>query len=458
MSTTTVSKKIVKIKKGLNIPLDGEPAPTIENGAKVKRVAILGDDFPNMKPRFLLKEGDKVSLGTPIFTDRKNESIIFTSPGSGKIIEINRGEKRVFQSCVIELDDKNEEKFKSYSASDIERLDAEKVKDNLLKSGEWIALRERPLDKVADPEHTPVAVFITVTDTNPLAAPVSKVMEGQEQDLVNGVKVLSRLSSGNTYVAKNSSVSLPDMGKGINVVDFEGPHPAGLAGTHIHFLDPAGPNRHVWYVNYQDAIAIGKLFTTGKISVDRIVSLAGPSVRNPRLIRTRIGASIDELTANQLTTDKDKEIRVIAGSALHGHHATGPFAYVARYKYQITAIPELVDREFFGSFTPGFNKFSVLNLVFSKLMPGKKFRMNTSLNGSHRAVIPLGTYEKVMPLDIYPTHLLRSLLSDDIEKSEELGCLELGEEDLALCSYVSPGKEEFGQVLRQMLNRIEKEG
>jgi len=241
----------------------------------------------------------------------------------------------------------------------------------------------------------------------------------------------------------------------IEVEEFKGPHPAGLPGTHIHFLDPVNRNKVVWHVQAQDVVAIGKLFVTGKLCCDRIVSLAGPQVKNPRLLRTRIGASIEELADGEL---QDGENRVISGSVLSGRVAGGSLGFLGRYHQQITVLEEGNQREFLGWLTPGFNKFSLKKILFSALMPGKKFAFDTALNGGKRSVFPIGSYEKVMPMDIIPTYLLRSMMVDDVEEAEKLGCLELVEEDLALCTFVSPAKQDYGIVLRRNLTIIEKEG
>jgi Na+-transporting NADH:ubiquinone oxidoreductase subunit A len=237
--------------------------------------------------------------------------------------------------------------------------------------------------------------------------------------------------------------------------EFDGPHPAGLPGTHIHLLDPVGGKKTVWHINYQDVIAIGKLFTTGKLASERVVSLAGPQVTNPRLLRTLMGASLQELTAGQL---QSAENRVISGSVLSGQVAYGPFAFLGRYHLQVSVLREGRERNVLEYLWAGNEKHSVMNAFLSKLSPGKLFPFSTTTNGSPRGMVPIGSYERIMPLDILPTQLLRALIVGDTESSQDLGCLELDEEDLALCTYVCPGKYEYGPILRDMLTRIEKEG
>lgn len=456
--------KVVSINKGLDLAVKGEPSRAVDDGPVVDRVAVLGTDYAGMKPSFYVKVGDHVKKGQLLFTDRKMPRIRYTSPGSGKIVAINRGLRRVFQSLVIELDYDFEELFTFYSEKELSTLDREAVQKLLLESGEWTALRQRPFGKVADPDVIPNSIFIKCVDTDPLAPSLNPIIQGKGKDLINGVKVISRLTNGKTFLTKAPQVRIPnEIKKFADVVVFEGPHPSGNVGTHIHFLDPVHKDKAVWHINFQDVIAIGKLFTTGKIHLERIISLAGPCIENPRLVRSRIGASIEQLVVEELaepaeTADFEEQIRTISGSILNGHTATGPFAFLGRYHQQVCALLEGNRRELLGWLNPGWNKFSIKPAFLSKLSPKKKFKFNTSLNGSERAMVPIGMYEKVMPLDILPTFLLRALLSHDLEKAEELGCLELDEEDLALCSVVSPGKEEFGPILKGVLNLIESEG
>ena len=293
-------------------------------------------------------------------------------------------------------------------------------------------------------------------DTNPLAPSIDKILEGQERDLGNGLKVISKLTDGKIFVCKAPETEIPQVDlPNLVLEEFSGPHPAGLVGTHIHFLDPVNRNKIIWHISLQDVIAVGRLFTTGRLHMERVVSLAGPSVKNPRLIKTRIGAAVEDITAGELT---DSENRMVSGSVLSGHRAEGPTAFLGRYHQQISVLPEYRKQELLGYLNPGLNLYSIKNIVFSKLLPNKKFDFNTSTHGEKRAIIPSYNYERVMPLDIMPLFLLRALAVDDVEEAENLGCLELDEEDLALCTYVCVGKYEYGPILRENLARIEKEG
>ncbi|MDO9547583.1 MAG: NADH:ubiquinone reductase (Na(+)-transporting) subunit A, partial [Candidatus Marinimicrobia bacterium] len=309
---------------------------------------------------------------------------------------------------------------------------------------------------VANPDTVPHSIFITAMDSNPLAPDVSKILRLKRDEFMAGMKIVAKLTDGNLFLCKSKNSDIPTTQLvNLKIEEFDGPHPSGNVGTHIHFLDPVSRTKTVWHVSAQDLIAIGHLFLSGRILTERIVSLAGPSVKKPRLLKTRLGASITDLTNNEL---KDGRQRVISGSVLHGFRADDTLGYLGRYHQQLTVIPEGGVRKLFGWLSPGFDLYSVKNIVLSKLFPRKKFDFNTNLNGGIRSIVPIGSYEKVMPLDILPTFLLRALAVDDIDDSEKLGCLELAEEDLALCTYVCPSKIEHGENLRRVLMLIEKEG
>jgi Na+-transporting NADH:ubiquinone oxidoreductase subunit A len=447
---------LIQIKKGLTLPLSGEPQQIVHTGKSVKKVALLGDDYVNMKPQFAVSVGDYVKQGQLLFTDRKKPKIRYTSPGSGKVVEINRGSKRKFLSIVIELNGNNGVSFESYSDSQIQKMDRDRVLSQLLDSGLWAAIRSRPFGHIADPDSTPHSIFITAMDTQPLAPAMERILEGQEKLFKMGLQILSKLTEGRIFLCKEKGAEIPvaDVDR-LSVEEFTGPHPAGNAGTHIHFLDPVHRHKRVWVVHAQDVIAVGKLFVTGNYDVERIISLAGPEVKTPRLIKTRIGASVVDLTAGEC---KAGLRRMISGSVFHGHIAEGPTGYLGRYHHQISVLPEDESRVFFGWLDPGLNLFSVKNIVASRLLPRRKMDITTAVNGGKRSIVPIGSYEKVMPLDILPTYLLRALAVEDIDEAENLGCLELEEEDLALCTFVCPSKINHGENLRRMLTLIEKEG
>lgn len=448
---------MITIKKGLDLPIAGEPSARIEDGPVIRSVALIGPDYIGMKPTLAVEVGDSVKKGQMLFSDKKTEGVIYTSPVAGKVTEINRGAKRVFQSMVIEVQGSDEETFTSYEDAELAGLTRDQVEQNLLQSGLWTSLRTRPFSRVPQPGSTPHSIFVTAIDTNPLAAPPEVVLSEEPRAFTQGLQVLKALTEGKLYLCKAPGTNLPGCELDIvTVEEFGGPHPAGLAGTHIHYLDPVSEKKTVWSINYQDVIAIGKLFSTGKLDTDRVISIAGPAVKNPRLVKTVLGASLQDLTEDNLN---EGENRLISGSVFSGRTGQETFAYLGRYALQVTVLKEGNHRDFLGWMGPGFNKFSVVPVFASSwLGQGKKFPFTTSTEGSKRAMIPIGTYEKVMPLDILPTFLLRALITEDTEGAKELGCLELDEEDVSLCTFVCPGKYNYGSLLRQNLTKIEVEG
>lgn len=446
---------MITIKKGLDIPIAGTPAQAINDGKAITRVALLGEEYVGMRPTMHARVGDVVKKGQILFEDKKNPGVKFTAPASGKVVEINRGAKRVLQSVVIEAEGDEQVTFNRYEADQLAQLERNAIVEQLVESGMWTALRTRPFSKVPAIDAETQAIFVTAMDTNPLAANPEIIINEQSDAFVAGLTLLSRLTSGKVMVCK-SGASLPRSQQS-NVEEhvFNGPHPAGLVGTHIHSLFGADMANVAWHINYQDVIAFGQLFLTGALYTDRVVSLAGPAVNNPRLVRTTLGASIEQLVDSELMPG---ELRVLSGSVLNGKHAAGPHAFLGRYHLQVTALREGREKEFMGWIAPGKNKFSVTRAFLSQFFPNQLFNMTTSTNGSERSMVPIGNYERVMPLDIEPTLLLRDLCAGDTESAQQLGALELDEEDLALCTFVCPGKYEYGPLLRECLDKIEKEG
>lgn len=450
------------IKKGLDLPITGEPQQVIHDAKTPSRVAVVATDYIGMKARMEVKVGDAVIRGQRLLEDRKTPGVFYTAPAAGTVVAVHRGDKRALLSVVIELGESErggeapETSYSAFTGKDPAALDRAAIQGLLLESGLWPAIRTRPFSKVADPSVTPKAVFVTAIDTSPLAPSVDAIFAGNEDDFHRGLACVAKLSGGKTYLctAAKSKISAGEV-KGVVHETFAGKHPAGTPGLHIHTLDPVERGKQVWYVGLQDVIAIGRLFRTGKLDVTRVVALAGPVVKSPRLLRTRLGASLDELTQGELS---DPAARVISGSVLSGRKAMGEVeGYLSRYDQIVSALHEGTEREFIGWLLPGFNKFSMLGVYFGRLFKSK-FDFTTSAHGSHRAMVPIGLYEKVMPLDIMPTFLLRALAVHDTDRAIKLGALELDEEDLALCSFVDPGKENWGSLLRQNLTVIEKEG
>lgn len=443
---------MIKVKKGLNLPIEGEPQQRIENGPQVTKVALVGDDVVGMKPSMVVKVGDKVKVGQLVYTDKKTEGVNYTAPASGEVIAVNRGAKRKFESLVIKVEGDEYVSFESYKGSDIAGYNEQAVKDLLIESGMWPSIRRRPFSKVANPQEKPKSIFVTAMDTNPLAADADVIVKENEAAFQIGLKAISKLAP-RTFLCTKPGSSIQGI-DGVKKEEFSGPHPAGLVGTHIHFLDPVGEKSFVWYLGYQDVIAIGKLIETGKLYTERVIAVAGPEAKNPRLIKTRMGACLDELCKNET---KSNDVRLISGSVFGGRHGQGLLCYLGRFHNQISILKEGGKRELLGWHSPGFDKFSVKNIYVSKLM-SKKFGFDTDTNGSLRSIVPIGSYEKVMPLDILPTFLLKAIMSGNTDNLVRLGALELDEEDLALCNFVDPCKNDFAVKLRENLTVIEKEG
>ncbi len=446
---------MIKIRRGLDLPITGTPRQSIEEGPNIRSVAVIGYDYHGMKPTMAVQVGDKVKLGQLLFTDKRTEGVRYTSPACGTVAAINRGYQRAFQSVVIDVEGDEAEIFAKYDVTQLSSLNRQDVVDNLVNSGLWTSLRTRPYSRVPAIDSAPTAIFVSAMDTNPLAADPAVVLAERAEDFKNGLAVLSRLTEGNVYVGHAEGASIPTSGlENVVYETFGGVHPAGNVGTHIHYLAPVSPNKTVWTCGYQEVVAIGSLFTSGQLDIERVVALAGPQIEDPRLVTTRVGASLEELTAGQM---KGGENRLVSGSVFGGRSTHGPLAFLGRYHVQVSVLEEGRERPFLHYFVPGVNRFSVMPIYLSKLL-GKKFSFTTSTNGSERAMVPVGAYEKVMPLDILPTQLLRALIVGDTDSAQKLGCLELDEEDLALCTFVCPGKYEYGPILRDNLTRIEKEG
>jgi Na+-transporting NADH:ubiquinone oxidoreductase subunit A len=446
---------MLRITRGLDLPITNAPEQKIYDGPQVRSVALLSADYIGMKPTMAVTIGETVKRGQLLFEDKKNAGVRFTSPVAGKVTEVNRGAKRAFHSVVVETDGDDEVTFESYA--DVTSLTREQVVANLNEAGLWTALRTRPFSRIPGLEDKPNSLFITATDTNPLCAEPEVVIGERGDEFRTGVQVLSHLTDGKVFLVSCPGVTLPgEELAGIDDVEVEGPHPAGLPGTHIHLLDPVSETKTVWHIGYQDVIAIGHLFRTGQLDSSRVISLAGPGVKNPRLVRTVAGAAASDLTDDQLNTG---ELRIISGSVLSGRTVDSPNNYLGRYHLQISALVEGREREFLGWQKPGFDKFSIKRVFASSLLGrDQKFSFTTSTGGSRRAMVPIGMYEDVMPLDILPTFLLRALIVGDTEQATALGALELDEEDLALCTFVCPGKYDYGPILRDNLTSIEQDG
>jgi len=406
-----MSSDMIKIKRGLDIPLAGAPSGELDTAVTTRAAALLGADYHGMKPTMAVQVGDVVKRGDLLFTDKKCEGVRYTSPAGGRVSAINRGAKRAFQSVVVEIDGDEAASFEQYSAEAAGELSAEAIKTQLIESGQWTALRARPFGRVADPAKSPAGLFITAIDTHPHAPDPERVIAREADAFELGQTLLANLVDCPVYLCAAPGAEMPQAThERISRHDFSGPHPAGLAGTHVHFLMGASAERIAWTIGYQDVIAVGRLFLDGALYVERVVALAGPSVSRPRLVLSRVGADLQALVAGEGEGD---DARLLSGSVLGGRAVQSDTAYLGRYHQQVALLPEGRERAFMGWLSPGVNKHSVMGIYLSSWFGSKPLAMSTNTNGSERAMVPVGAYEKVMPLDILPTQLLRALLVGD---------------------------------------------
>ncbi|UWQ85800.1 Na(+)-translocating NADH-quinone reductase subunit A [Leisingera caerulea] len=446
--------KTFNLRKGLDLPVTGAPEQTIHPGPAITSVAVLGPDYLGLKPRMLVQEGDDVQRGTPLFCHKDAEDAVMVAPMTGKVVAINRGARRVLQSVVIEISDAEDKGIDFSAVGDADT--AEGLTAKLCAAGLWSAFRTRPYSKMPQPGSKPEAIFVTAMDSEPLAADAAVIINDAAEAFEAGLKAITLLTDGTTFLCQKAGDSIPGTGvAGVEAAAFDGPHPSGLAGTHIHFLHPVRADDQVWTVSYQDVIAIGRLLMTGHLDPSVVVALAGPAARAPRLVRTVSGASTDELTRGEIAVDGP--VRVISGSILSGRQAAGPLAYLGRFARQVAIIEEDREQIPMGWIRPMPGKYAVQPVLGSALSR-KLFNLTSNLNGGRRAMVPTGTFERLMPQDYLPTQLLRALLVMDTDSAQELGALELDEEDLGLVGFACPAKYEYGLALRDSLTKIEKEG
>jgi len=443
-----------KLKKGLDLPITGAPVQEVSDERKTNSAAVLAADYIGLKPRLLVGEGDTVGIGTPLFFHKDTPDVMIVSPVAGRVRAINRGARRVLISVVIDIDDSAADPVDFSGVGDLGETSG--LVERLCASGLWTSFRTRPYSKVPDPAARPAALFVTATDTEPLAADPAIIIAENGAAFEKGLEAIKALSEGKTYLCCETGAEIPGLNmSGVEVAGFSGPHPAGLAGTHIHFLDAPSAEKTIWSIGYQDVIAIGKLLETGRYDPSRVIALSGPRCAKPRLIRTIAGASMEELAEGEITGDEP--VRLISGSVLSGRLGEGPSAYLGRYARQVTLIEEDHKQIPMGWILPMPSKYAfqpVLGSAFSK----KLYALTSNLNGGRRAMVPLGTFEELMPQDYLPTQLLRALLVMDTDQAQALGALELDEEDLGLVGFACPAKYEYGIALRDCLMKIEKEG
>lgn len=447
MSTTYV------IKKGLDIKLIGDAEKTIVD-LNADRFAIKPPNFMGCFPKVMVKEGDLVVAGTPIFYDKYRENIVFTSPVSGKIEAIKRGAKRLLLEIIIASDGKD--KAIDFGKSDINDLKREAVIEKMLASGAWPLLRQRPYSVIANPNDLPKAIFVAAYDTSPLAPDFDLIVHGQGDEFQAGLDILTKLTNGTVHLNVDSNKTTSKVflnSKNVQINTFSGPHPSGNVSVHVSKIDPINKGDIIWYLYPQDVLTIGKLFLTGKLDTTRIIAFAGSEVKNPKYYKTFIGASLKNMVKDN-TTDGDN--RFISGNVLTGEKIERD-GFVGFYDSLVTVIPEGKHHEFFGWLLPGFNKFSFSHTFLSWLTPNKKYRLDTNLHGGVRAYVMTGKYEKVFPFDIYPMQLIKAVLVEDIDQMENLGIYEIDDEDFALCEVIDTSKTEIQSIIRKGLDLMRQE-
>jgi len=434
---------VISIKKGLDLPISGKPLADLSDTPAVRKVAILGNDYIGMKPTLLAREGDKVKVGQKIIEDKKNPGIFFTSPCGGVITDINRGEKRKFLSLEIEID--SNEEFEEFDTS-------QNPKDLLINSGLFNSFRTRPFNRTPKINDVPDCIFINACDTNPLSISPHHIISLNKDEFDVGVKFISSLFSSPTHLTHQDNI-LDYSYENVESHVFSGPHPAGLVSTHISAIYPVDINRCVWTIGYQEVISIGYLLKNNTLRTHKNISISGESVFKPSLLSARIGANLEELTAGKIEDNS----RIISGSVLFGHDAIDAMSYLGFYDNQVSVISNIPNDIFMNWIMPGKTLHSKLNVFISSFLKPKKFTFNTSINGGDRAIVPVGSYEEIIPLDILVTQLLKALVVSDIEVATELGMLELTAEDLALATYVCPSKYDYCSILMDNLNKVYEE-
>ncbi|GAA4240628.1 MULTISPECIES: Na(+)-translocating NADH-quinone reductase subunit A [Winogradskyella] len=446
--------KDIKIKKGLDIKLIGEAEKATENAIISNFYSIRPEDFHSIIPKLIAKEGTRVKAGETLFYNKDEEAMKFVSPVSGEITEVQRGPRRRIDAIKITAD--KEQTYVDHGKFDL-ASDAEKTKAHLLASGCWAFIKQRPYDVVAKADSTPKAIFISGYASAPLAADLDYTLTGKEAELQAAVTALSKLTEGSVHISvgKNSNSPLANL-QNVVVHKVSGPHPSGNVGTLINKVDPINKGETVWTVNAQDLVIIGELLLTGKFNAERIVALAGSSVKKPRYFRTKIGSEIATMVYDN-GVERDSNDRIISGNVLTGKQVM-PDGNLDYYSNVITVIPEGNDYELFGWNKPVFNKISTSRaLTFSWLNPKKKYDLNTNTNGEHRAFVVTGSYEEVFPLDIYPMQILKACMYQDLDEMEALGMYEVAPEDFALTEFVCVSKQPHQKIIREGLDLMLKE-
>ena len=448
--------KVITLRKGLDINLQGKAPETLTTVPAAAEYAVSPLDFEGVTPKLLVKVGDEVKAGTPLFFNKYNERVLFTSPVSGTVAAVNRGEKRKVLNVTVKAS--ADQRYEEFAVPDLSKASREEVVELLLRSGLWPMFVQRPYGVIADPTDSPKAIFVSAFDSAPLAPDYNYVLRERRNDLQKGIEVLRKLTAGKVHLsvrakAEGQMAAL----KGAELHTFAGKHPVGNVGVQIHHIDPVNKDEVVWTINMQDLAIVGRLFNEGRVDMTKIIAVAGSEVEKPGYCRIVNGAPVASILKGNVKAQKEGDaVRIISGNVLTGTK-TAADGFISFYANQITVIPEGDKYELLGWAMPRFGKFSVSRSYFSWLFPRKAYNLDTNLNGGERPFVVTGLYEQYLPMDIYPMYLLKACLAGDIEKMENLGIYEVVEEDFALCEFVDPSKIEIQQIIRDGINLMIKE-
>lgn len=445
-----------KIKKGYSVPIEGEARTDITDGGHLPFVGICPTDFKGLKPRLQVKVDDQVQVGSPLFIDKKQPELVFASPASGRVTAINYGPRRVIEEIIIATDESNSHvSHDKYDLAGIAKMDRDAMISHLMAGGVWPYMRARPFEKIATPDQKPKAIFVNCMETAPLANDPNLSLAGQEEAFAAGIAAMNVLCNKvHVAVRANQPLAAFKSVKGASVHSFAGKHPAGLVGTHITKVDPINKGEVVWYIHARNLVMIGSFLLNGQYPTDRVVALAGTGLKDPRYVRTKLGAKIKDLVTGGLA---EGEQRFISGDVLSGSTRSAE-TMLGFYDDTLTVIPEGREGEFLGWMKPGFSIPSFSRLFVSGFFKGRRFPMTTNIHGGHRAIIQSGLWEQVVGLDIHPEFLVKATIAQDIDAMEQLGILECAPEDFALCTYICPSKTEVSKIIADGLDLMEKEG
>ena len=437
---------MIKTKKGLNLPISGNPSTEVDSSTAINSIAVLGSNYVGLKPTMMVDEGDAVFSGQKLFENKRNPGTFVTAPSSGIVKSINRGDKRRFLSLIIETDitlDAIKFDIDHYSNSI----------DFLIDTGALSYFRSRPYNRMPELNTLPSAIFINACDTNPLSIDPHELIK-LDQDLFNkGLHFIKSINSDIKTFCSYQNSNFDKSIKDVRYSQFSGPHPAGLVGTHIHFLHPVGQNRSVWTISWQEVISLGHLLEKKTLRSEKFISIGGPNANDPKILKTKYGSNLLELTAGKILENS----RIISGSVLNGHTGEGVMNYLGAFDNQVSVLPDESNDILFNWVMPGLKLHSKLPVFLSSWIKPKEFKFNVSMNGGNRAIVPVASYQEIMPLNILTTQLLKSLVTFDIELGEKLGVLELAPEDLALASYVCPSKYDYQSILDANLEKMYEE-